>query len=46
VTERLLASQEGLFSVTLIIINYNDFDNYNGGNLQNNYITVSFHESV
>ena len=27
--------------MTLIFINYNDFDNYNGGNIQNNYSTVS-----
>ena len=27
--------------MTLIFINHNDFDNYNGGNTQNNYSTVS-----
>jgi len=41
VAEQLLASYEGLFSLTLIFINYNDFDNYNGGNIQNNYSAVS-----
>jgi len=41
VAEQLLGSQEGLFFLTLIIINYNDFDNYNGGNIQNSYSTVS-----
>jgi len=41
VAEQLLASYIGLFSLTLIFINFNDFDNYNGGNIQNNYSTVS-----
>jgi len=27
--------------LTLIFIYYNDFDNYNGGNIQNSYSTVS-----
>jgi hypothetical protein len=33
VAEQLLVSQEGLLSLTLIFIIYNDLDNNNGGNL-------------
>jgi hypothetical protein len=48
VAEQLLAtSQEGLFSVTFVVINYSDFDSYNGGNLQKSYYsTISFEESI
>jgi len=42
----LATSQEGLFSVTLVVINYGDFDSYNGGNLQNSYSTLSFEENI
>jgi len=41
VAEQLLASYEGLFSLTLIFIIYNNYDNYNGENIQKNYSTVS-----
>ena len=46
VAEQLLASQEGLFSVTLIVIHCNDFDSYKVGNLQIIYSIMSFDESV
>jgi hypothetical protein len=46
VGEQLLASQEGLFCVMLIVIRCNDFDSYNGGNIQNSYSTIGFDESV
>jgi len=46
VAEQVLASQEGMFSLTLIFINYNDFDNYNLGNIQNSYSTISCDDSV
>ena len=42
VAEKLLASQEGLFSMTLFIINYSDFDSYNGWNLQRSYSIYHF----
>ena len=32
--------------MTLIIIYFNDFDSYNGGNLQSGYSIISFDESV
>jgi hypothetical protein len=38
-----VASQEGLFSVTLIDIHCNDFDSYIGGNIES---VISFDESV
>jgi hypothetical protein len=44
--EQLLVSEEGLFSLTLFFINYNDIDNHNVGNLHNRYSTTSFDESV
>jgi hypothetical protein len=34
VAEQLLASQEGIFCMTLIAIPCNDFDSYIGGNIQ------------
>jgi len=46
VAEQLSVSQVGLFSLTLVIINYSDFDGYNEGNLKNSYTTISFDESV
>ena len=33
IAEQLLASQEGIFSKTLIVIHCNDFDCYIGGNI-------------
>ena len=44
VVEQLLATEEGLFSMTLIIIHCNDFDSYNEGNLQSNYSIISSDE--
>jgi hypothetical protein len=41
-----VASQEGLFSVTLIVIHFNDFASYNGGNIQSSYSIISFNESI
>jgi hypothetical protein len=46
VAEQLLGLQEGLFSVTLIVIHCNDFDSYNVGNLQSSCSNISFDESV
>jgi len=43
---QLLASQEVLFFLTLIFIPCNDFDIYNGANLQSNYSIIHFDESV
>jgi hypothetical protein len=42
----MLAPQEELFTVTLIVIYCNDFDSYLGGNLQISCSTISFDESV
>ena len=41
-----MASEEGFFSVTLIVIHCNDFNSYNGGNIQSYYSVISFDESV
>jgi hypothetical protein len=46
VAEQLLASQEGIFSMTLTVIHCNDFDSYIGGNIQSSYSVISFDESV
>ena len=42
----MVASQEGLFCVTLIVVHCYDFDSYNGGNIQSRYRIISFDESV
>ena len=46
IAEQLLASQEGLFLVTLIVIHCNDFDSYKMGNLQISYSIIRFDASV
>ena len=46
VDEQMLASQEGLFCIILIVIHCNDFDSYIGGNIQSSYTAISFDESV
>ena len=45
IAEQLLASQEGIFSMTLIVIHCNGFDSYNGGNIENSYNVIGFDES-
>jgi len=35
-----------MFSMTLIVIHCNDFDSYNGGNVQSRYSVIDFDESV
>ena len=42
VAERLVASEEGLFCMVLIVVHCNDFDSYNVGNIQNSYSVISF----
>ena len=37
-----MASEEGLFSMTLIVVQCNDFGSYIGGNIQSNYSVISF----
>jgi len=46
VAENLLPSQEGLFSMPLVVIPYNDFDSYKVGNLQISCSIISFDASV
>jgi len=46
VGEQLIASQEGIFSMTLTVIHCNDFDSYIGGNIQSSYTVIRFDESV
>jgi hypothetical protein len=46
VGEQLLASQEGIFCMTLIVVNCNDFDSHIGGNIQSSCSVISFDESV
>ena len=41
-----MASQEGLFCMTLMVVHCNVFDSYNGGNIQSSYGVISFEESV
>ena len=41
-----MASEEGLFCMTLIVVHCNDFDSFNGVNIQSSYSVVSFGESV
>jgi hypothetical protein len=41
VAEQLLASQEGILSLTLIVIHCDDFDSYIGVNIESSYsVTV------
>jgi len=42
----MLASQEGLFCMTLIVDHWNDFDSYKEGTIQSSFSTISFDESV
>ena len=46
VAEQLLASEEKLFSIILIIIHCSDFGSYNVENEQNSYSITSFDEGV
>jgi len=46
VAEQLVASEEGLFCMTLIVVHCNDFDSYIGGNIQSSYRIISLDESV
>jgi len=46
VAEQLVASEEGLFCMTLIVVHCNDIESYNGGNIQSSYSISSFDESV
>jgi len=46
VAEQLVASEEGLFCMTLIVIHCNDFDSYIGGNIQSSYSVIDLDESV
>ena len=46
VAVQLLASQEGIFSMTLIVIHCNDFDSYIAGNIQSSCSVIGFDESV
>jgi len=41
-----VASEEGLFCMTLIVVHCNDFDSYIGGNIQSSYSVIGFGESV
>ena len=40
-----MASEEGLFCMTLIVIHCNDFDSYIGGNFQSSCSFISFDDS-
>ena len=42
----MLASQEGLFCMTLTVIHWNDFDSYKEGTIQSSYSMISLCESV
>jgi len=46
VAEQMLASWEGLFSVTLNVIQCNDMGIYNVENVQSSCSTISFEECV
>ena len=46
VAEQLVASEEGLFCMALIVVHCNDFDSYIGGNIQSSYSVIGFGESV
>ena len=46
VAEQLVASEEGLFCVALIVVHCNDFDSCIVGNNQNSYSVISLDESV
>jgi hypothetical protein len=44
--DQLIASQEGLFSMILVIVHCNGFNSYNVENVQRSYSIISFDESV
>ena len=46
VAEQLVACEEGLFCMILIVVHSNDFDSYNGGNIQSIYGIISLDERV
>ena len=46
VAVQLVASEEGLFCMTLIVVHCNDFDSYIGGNIRSSYSVIGFDESV
>ena len=46
VAEQLVASEEGLFCMALIVVHSNDFDSYIGGNTYSSYSIIGFDESV
>ena len=46
VAEQLVASEEGLFCMALIVVHYNDFDSYIGRNIQSSCSVIGFGESV
>ena len=46
VAEQLVASEDGLFGMALIVVHCNDFDSYNGRNIQSSYSAIGFDESV
>jgi len=41
-----VASEGGLFYMTLVVVHCNDFDSYIGGNIQSSYSFMSLDESV
>ena len=46
VAEQLVASEEGLFCMALIVVHCKDFDSYIGGNIQSSYSVIGFGECV
>jgi len=44
VAEQLVASEDGLFGMALIVVRCNDFDSYNEGNIQSTYSVIIFEE--
>jgi hypothetical protein len=46
VAEQLVASKEGIFSMTLIVIYCSELDSYIGGNIESSYSVIDFDESV
>jgi len=45
-TEQLVASEEGMFCMALIVLHFSDFDSYKGGNIQSSCSIISLDESV
>ena len=39
-------SNEAVTLLTLLVVHYNDFDSYNGGNIQSSYSMISFDGTV